>query len=104
MTERAIPVALIGQLSAGGATGLTDRDLLHRFAAGDEAAFAAVVARHGRLVFAACRHLLASREDAEDACQATFLILARKAGAVRWRGCVANWLYAAARRVAGLHP
>jgi len=101
VAERAVPVSRwIARKAVERASGLTDRDLLLRFAGGDEAAFAVVVNRHGRLVYATCRRLLATQEDAEDACQATFLVLARKAGAVRWQSSVANWLYATARRVA----
>ncbi len=102
MTESWRPaLARVGRSTADGATDATDRELLLRFSgAADEAAFTTLVTRHGRLVFAACRRLLSTREDAEDACQATFLILARRAGAVRWERCVANWLYATARRVA----
>jgi RNA polymerase sigma factor (sigma-70 family) len=79
----------------------TDRDLLRRFAeAGEEAAFAALVTRHSRMVLGVCRRLLNTMQDAEDACQATFLILARKARTVRWQTSAANWLYTTARRVA----
>src|SRR4051812_2125078 len=77
----------------------TDRDLLRRFADdGDQAAFEAVVRRHTGLVLGVCRRALANAQDAEDACQATFLILARKARAGRWQPSVANWLFATARR------
>src|SRR5262249_31366076 len=51
-------------------------------------------------VLGVCRRLLPSAEDAEDACQATFLVLARKAGSQRWQPSIAGWLYATARRVA----
>jgi RNA polymerase sigma factor (sigma-70 family) len=89
---------------AAGATGageLPDQELLRRFTARrDEAAFATLVERHGPLVWGVCRRMLPQTQDAEDAFQATFLVLARKAGAVRWRRDVANWLYAVALRVA----
>ncbi|HUR53482.1 MAG TPA: sigma-70 family RNA polymerase sigma factor, partial [Gemmataceae bacterium] len=79
----------------------SDKELLRRFAeSGDQSAFAAVTERHAGMVFGVCKRVLHSRADAEDACQAVFLILARKAGALRWQASVANWLYATARKVA----
>jgi RNA polymerase sigma factor (sigma-70 family) len=81
--------------------GLTDAQLLQHFAAGrDEAAFAALMQRHGRLVWGVCRHLLPGEQDAEDAFQATFLVLARRAGSIRKREAVGSWLYGVAHRVA----
>src|SRR5580692_7694655 len=75
-------------------TGLTDRQLLARFAsARDDDAFAALVARHGNMVLAVCRRLLRCEQDAEDAFQATFLVLARKASAIGWGDSVAPWLH-----------
>jgi RNA polymerase sigma factor (sigma-70 family) len=79
----------------------TDAQLLNRFSAtGDEAAFAALVHRHGRMVLGVCHKVLRQHQDAEDAFQATFLVLARKAGSIRWRDSVGNWLYGVACRVA----
>jgi RNA polymerase sigma factor (sigma-70 family) len=79
----------------------SDGDLLRRYAADhDEAAFAVLVQRHGPMVWSACRRALGDYHDAEDVFQATFLVLARKAGAVRWRDSIAGWLYAVALRLA----
>jgi RNA polymerase sigma factor (sigma-70 family) len=80
---------------------LTDGQLLQRFvAARDEAAFTALMQRHGRLVLGVCRHLLHHAHDAEDAFQGTFLVLARKAASIRKRQSVGSWLYGVAHRVA----
>jgi RNA polymerase sigma factor (sigma-70 family) len=80
---------------------ISDRELLRRFAAeGDQAAFAALVRRHGPMVLGVCRRALPTLQDAEDACQATFLILAQKAGGICWQSSVANWLFSTARKVA----
>ncbi|MBP3956108.1 sigma-70 family RNA polymerase sigma factor [Gemmata sp. G18] len=80
---------------------LSDRELLQRFQArNDEAAFAAVLQRHGPMVLRACRRVLDRAEDAEDVFQATFLVLARKAGTVTWRESVGTWLHEAANRLA----
>src|SRR5262245_52334730 len=79
----------------------TDRELLHRFAReNDQAAFAVLVTRHTGMVLGVCRRALPTVQDAEDACQATFLVLANKAKGGRWDESVANWLYATARKVA----
>ncbi|MFO0807827.1 MAG: sigma-70 family RNA polymerase sigma factor [Gemmataceae bacterium] len=80
---------------------LTDRDLLQRFAFdGDQSAFALLVARHTGMVYSVCRRGVHSAQDAEDACQATFLVLTKKAKAGRWQASVANWLYTTARKTA----
>jgi RNA polymerase sigma factor (sigma-70 family) len=78
-----------------------DRELLDRFLARqDESAFAALVHRHGAMVLGACRRVLHNAHDAEDACQATFLILAHKAAAIRKRDALGSWLHGVAVHVA----
>src|SRR5262245_50925326 len=79
----------------------TDRQLLSRYLTRrDEAAFAALVRRHERSVLAACRQVLADPADVQDAFQATFVVLLRKARSVDWRASLGGWLYAVAHRVA----
>ncbi len=95
----------IGALFEGGSVvGLSDRQLLERFNspenAGGEAAFAVLVARHGPMVLAVCRQLLADRHLADDAFQAAFLVLARKARSIRDPDRLGNWLYGVAFRTA----
>src|ERR1700687_5807694 len=75
--------------------------LLQDFAARrDESAFAVLVRRHGPMVLGVCRRILRHEHDAEDAFQGTFLLLARKATAVRWQESVDSWLYEVASRIA----
>jgi RNA polymerase sigma factor (sigma-70 family) len=78
----------------------SDRELLERFlAAEDEAAFTALVERHGPMIHGVCRRLLRDRHEADDACQATFLVLARKARSVRKQASLASWLHGVAYRI-----
>ncbi|VTR91284.1 sigma-70 family rna polymerase sigma factor : RNA polymerase sigma factor, sigma-70 family OS=Singulisphaera acidiphila (strain ATCC BAA-1392 / DSM 18658 / VKM B-2454 / MOB10) GN=Sinac_7487 PE=4 SV=1: Sigma70_r2: Sigma70_r4_2 [Gemmata massiliana] len=81
-------------------TGLTDGRLLDSFIEHQDGdAFATLVRRHGPMVWGVCRRLL-DQHDAEDAFQATFLVLVRKAASVVPRECVGNWLYGVARQTA----
>ena len=98
-------VRQLGTLFAGGSVaGLTDRQLVERFInrrdAGGEAAFAALVTRHGPMVLGVCRQLLGDHQRAEDAFQAVFLVLARRARSVREPDLLGNWLYGVALRTA----
>jgi RNA polymerase sigma factor (sigma-70 family) len=72
----------------------TDRELLERFTtAADAAAFEALFRRHEAMVVATGRRILCNEHDAEDVCQAAFLLLAKKAASQRWQPSVASWLY-----------
>ena len=89
---------------AGSMTGLTDRDLIERFSgprtAAAEAAFEALVTRHGPMVLRVCRNVLGDLDDAQDAFQATFIVLVKQRGAIRKLDSVGSWLYGVAARVA----
>jgi RNA polymerase sigma factor (sigma-70 family) len=88
----------------GSVTGMNDAELLEQFLSGQDevaqAAFGALLANHGPLVWKVCRGVLSDAHAAEDAFQATFLILVRKARSIRRRETLAPWLYGVARRVA----
>jgi RNA polymerase sigma factor (sigma-70 family) len=90
--------------STGRAEDLTDEDLLEQFLNGDvyasQDAFRSLVARHGPMVLGTCRHVLNEHHDAEDAFQATFLVLARKGATIRNRQVLAGWLHEVAHRIA----
>jgi RNA polymerase sigma factor (sigma-70 family) len=99
------PNAILRQVdqlfTEGGATGLGEAQLLERYAQKrDEAAFEALVARHGPLVLGVCRRWLRDPHDVEDAFQATFLVLVRRARAIRDGDRLGPWLYGVAFRVA----
>jgi RNA polymerase sigma factor (sigma-70 family) len=88
---------------SGSLTGLTDRDLIERVTgppdAAAEAAFEALVTRHGPMVLRVCRNVLGGLDDAEDAFQATFLVLVRRARALGPRDAIGPWLHGVAARV-----
>ncbi len=97
--------AVIGHLDrlfrSGTSLGRSDGDLLQKFAdQRDEAAFEALLLRFGPMVQNVCRQMLHDPRDVEDAFQATFLILARKAGSIRKADLLGNWLYGVAHKVA----
>ncbi|MFI5454404.1 MAG: sigma-70 family RNA polymerase sigma factor [Isosphaerales bacterium] len=104
MSIERLGVALrqIKRLFADGViSGLPDAQLLDRFIEQrDPGAFEAMVARHGPMVLSVCRGILRDPNDAEDAFQATFLVMVKKAGTIRGRHTLGGWLYQVAHRVA----
>jgi RNA polymerase sigma factor (sigma-70 family) len=81
---------------------LTDTDLLERFRSrGEEAAFTLLMQRHGPAVLRVCQRVFGDAHEAEDAFQATFLVLVRKAGSIRKQQSLASWLYGVAHHIAG---
>ena len=108
MLGRSVRAELLTGLNAlthvGVAGNLSDAQLLDRFLArggeAAEAAFEALVARHGPMVFNVCSSVLRNPHDAQDAFQATFLVLASRAGSIRRRDALGGWLLGVARRVA----
>jgi RNA polymerase sigma factor (sigma-70 family) len=101
-TARRSPLTnYLREISAAHLAALTDGQLLQRFTAQrDEAAFAALVRRHGPLVLGACCRVLRDWHNAEDAFQGTFLLLARRAGSLRRPEALGPWLYGVASRTA----
>ena len=103
-TTSAIARPLRTLLSVGVISGLSDGQLLDRFAIGTgeaaELAFQAIIDRHGPMVLEACRRVLDDSSDAEDAFQATFLVLLHHSRSIRDRGSVGSWLHGVAFRVA----
>lgn len=108
MTDRPVPPALIGRIDTlwrlGAVGALGDAPLLDRFLSDDPiaatAAFETLVNRHGPMVLRLCQHSLGNPHDAEDAAQATFLVLARRARSVRNRDNLGPWLHGVACRIA----
>ena len=101
MTTTSLARQLGALFEGGSAAGLSDRQLLERFACSrNEAAFAAIVARHGPMVLGVCRQLLGDHHHAEDAFQAVFLVLARRARSIRDPDLLGPWLHGVALRTA----
>lgn len=91
-------------IATAGELAISDRDLLDRFAKDrDELAFGQLVQRHGPLVMGVCRRVLRNTHEAEEAFQAVFLVLARKAGSLAWQTSITSWMYSVAYRTALKH-
>src|SRR5215831_13360597 len=95
---------LASLFGAGTCAGLTDGELLERFRTSrdgaGERAFEALATRHGPMVLGVCRHFVEDPTDVHDAFQAVFLVLARRAGAIRRSESLGSWLYGVTVRVA----
>jgi len=102
--DDAAPESADPPAEGAGAETRTDHELLEQFLESNgtraEDAFATLMRRHGPMVLAVCRHVLRQHHDAEDAFQATFLVLARKASSIRARNVLARWLHEVAYRIA----
>ena len=97
VTPRSLQAVLRSLADSGSPA--SDAELLKRFLAHDEAAFAELVRRYGRLVWTACRHQTRSEAEADDAFQATFLLLLRNASKIREGGKLSAWLHGVAYKV-----
>lgn len=101
---RLAPQSFRSLFANGVSTGLTDSELLERFAtsrdSSGELAFATLVVRHGPMVLSVCRRMLRDPHESEDAFQATFLILVRKRSGIRISTSLGPWLYGVSVRVA----
>jgi RNA polymerase sigma factor (sigma-70 family) len=87
--------------TSGTVTAIDEAELLRRFAVqGDAGAFEALLRRHGPMVLRVCRRILDDPNDVDDAFQATFLVLVKKAASIREREMLGSWLFGVARRVA----
>ena len=103
LSTRAADSQLNALFNEGALGCLSDAELLERFLAsrtGAGAEFDVLMARHGPMVLAVCRRILRDVNAADDSFQATFLVLVRKAQAIRRRGSLGPWLHGVARRVA----